>query len=530
LKCSEVRAFLTQASDRQEPIAPIPPSDLDYLGANGYLLRTTKDDHDKGLAEVTRISQVIEQANAERAETERVEGALGQDEKKEHAFTFHFEGKEAKKDQQEKVEAETSALSKDEAELAQMDATVNALIEEKSTIDRMVMYDGGYISLTGLGTVVLNDLNVRNYRVADEEFPEFMSEIKATYAELTTIAERASSYAFLVKRLIPDIEEVVDYTGEEAGELTQEVAEATSLMWGTAIGLAKLRGDAEQIGQRFTQAVNVVRQLDSTTPSLLMAAEIMTALTGQDVNALGSDLKNLEKELRRESVPKELSAGVAAAIMAGRRFDGTYPTDSFALFKQATNSYEAAAILAVMNVPFDGLNAKFQGFRSTFTSWGYTTSEDTEVASAFLAIGELEANEIEEKLKYIVEQLRNYLEYPLVAAAILASIPVFEAHEALDLMEKAVTLLSGYVSGLERSVLVALAVRMIHGVRNELVKKIDPTATITSTPIQFTYLPHPGLFLWFRPVIIAHSSYHATFSGMGGFHPAHSHGIGGFAG
>jgi hypothetical protein len=126
--------------------------------------------------------------------------------------------------------------------------------------------------------------------------------------------------------------------------------------------------------------------------------------------------------------------------------------------------------------------------------------------------------------------LRNYLEYPLVAAAILASIPVFEAHEALDLMEKAVTLLSGYVSGLERSVLVALAVRMIHGVRNELVKKVDPTATITSTPVQFTYFPYPGLFLWFRPVIIAHSSYHATFSGMGGFHPAHSHGIGGFAG
>jgi energy-converting hydrogenase Eha subunit A len=126
--------------------------------------------------------------------------------------------------------------------------------------------------------------------------------------------------------------------------------------------------------------------------------------------------------------------------------------------------------------------------------------------------------------------LRNYLEYPLVASAILASIPVFEVHETLDLMEKAVTLLSGYLSGLERSVLVALAVRMIHGVRNELVRKIDPTATITPTPIQFTYAPHPGLFVWFRPVIIAHASYHATFSGMGGFHPAHSHGVGGFVG
>jgi hypothetical protein len=530
LKCSEVRAFLSQVYDQQEPIVPIPPSDLDYLSSNGYVLRTAKEDHDKGLADITRISQLIEQANAERAEAERVEGALRQDQAKEHSFTFHFEGKEAKEELREKVEAETTTLSRDEAELAQLGANVNALIEEKSTIDRMVTYDSGYISLTGQGTVVLNDLNVRNYRVADEEFPEFASEIQATYVELRTIAERASSYASLIKRLVPDIEMIVDHKGEDAGELAQEAAEATSLMWATGIGLAKLRGDADQLGQRFVQAVNGVWSLDSTTQNKLMAAEIMTALAGQDINALESDLKNLEKELRRQSVPKELSAGIAAAIMAGRRYDGTYPTDSLAQFKQVTKSYEAAAILAAMNVPFDGLNAKFQEFRSTFTSWGYMTSEDTEVASAFLAIGELEANEVEEKLQYIVLQLRNYLEYPLVAAAILASIPVFEAHETLDLMEKAVTLLSGYIQGLERSVLVALAVRMIHGVRNELVKKIDPTATITSTPIQFTYAPHPGLFVWFRPVIIAHSSYHATFSGMGGFHPAHSHGVGGFMG
>jgi hypothetical protein len=73
-------------------------------------------------------------------------------------------------------------------------------------------------------------------------------------------------------------------------------------------------------------------------------------------------------------------------------------------------------------------------------------------------------------------------------------------------------------------------VRMVHGVRNELVKEIDSTAKIAETPVQFTYAPHPGLFFWYYPVIVAHSSYSAAFSGMGGFHPAHSHGIGGFAG
>src|SRR5438309_10688675 len=151
-----------------------------------------------------------------------------------------------------------------------------------------------------------------------------------------------------------------------------------------------------------------------------------------------------------------------------------------------------------MNVPIDGLSSKFQQFRSLFTSWGYMTSEDTEISSAFLGIGELNVGEVEEKLKYVIEQLQNYLQYPIVAAAILASIPVFESHEVLDLMEKAVTLLSGYNTGLERSELVTLAVRMIHGVRNELVKEIEPTARITETPVQFTYPSHPGLFIWYH--------------------------------
>ena len=216
--------------------------------------------------------------------------------------------------------------------------------------------------------------------------------------------------------------------------------------------------------------------------------------------------------------------------MAGRRYDETYPLSRFIQFIPQSPSYEAAAILAVMNISYGDLSPKFQSFKEMFTAWGYMASEDTEIASAFLAIGELNQSEVFEKLKYIVEQLQNYLAYPLVAAAILASIPVFESHEVLDLMEKAVTLLSGYARGLERSELVALAVRMIHGVRNELVKEIDPKAKIAETPVQFTYAWRPGFVGWYYPIIIAHSSYHSTFSGMGGFHPAHSHGVGGFAG
>jgi hypothetical protein len=531
LKCSSVRTFLSQINDR-EPIIHIPAADLDFLSANGYILRTTKEEYDKGVDEVAKLSQMIAQVDTESAEEKQADAALQLDERKEHSFEFHFEGMKEKDELRQKVQSETATVSREESELMSMEAKVNGFIQEKSIIDRMVAYDGGYVSLTGLGTVILNDLNVRNYRVADLEFPDFLTEIKATYAELRSIADAASSSVVFLKFRVADMLglEEDDASPSEGVGAGHPGARIPSLIWSVAIGLAKLQGDPGQIRERFARALDELRSFESTPPNKLMAAEIMTAASSQDVQDLASFLRSLDKQLRGQNVPKELSVGVAATIMAGRRFDGTYPMDRFSQFKQLTSSFEAASILADLNVPYDELSSKFEAFRSMFTSWGYTTSEDTEIASAYLAIGELGKDEVEEKLKYIVEQLMNYLQYPLVAAAILASIPVFEAHEVLDLMEKAVTLLTAYTAGLERSELVTLAVRMIHGVRNELVKEIDSTARITETPIQLTYPSHPGFFIWYGPVIIAHSYYHGTFSGLGGFHPAHSHGVGGFAG
>jgi hypothetical protein len=490
---------------------------LDYLSVNGYVLKTSKDDHDKEVDDVDRLSQMISQVNAEKAEEEQAEMALQKDERTEHSFLFHFEGKEKQQEIDERTQSETVTVTREESELSAMEANVNSLIQEKTMIDRMVPYDEGYLSLTGLGYLVLNDLSVRDYRVAEQELPDFLAEIKATYSELRSIADKATSYVNLLQPKIPKMDDA-------------DSPMASSLLWGTAIGLAKLQGDSIQIGGRFAQALDVLQNFDSTIPNKLMAAEIITAVSSQDVRGLEAVLKDIDQQLRNQGVPKELSVGVAATIMAGRRFDGSYPLDRFALFNRLTSSCEAAAVLTVMNVAYDGLSSEFDKFRSRFSSWGYMKSEDTEIASAFMAIGGLDVDEVDEKLKYIIEQLKNYLEYPLVAAAILASIPVFEAHEVLDLMEKAVILLSGYATALERSELVALAVRMIHGVRNELVKEIDPTAKITETPVQFTYPLYPGLFIWYHPVIIAHSYYHSKFSGMGGFHPAHSHGVGGFAG
>jgi hypothetical protein len=534
MKCSDVRAFLSSVISpppnyREDSglITSIPTADIDYLSANGYILRTTKVDYDKGVEAVAKLSQMTDQMSAKKREEQQAVAGLQEDEQKEHSFLFHFEGKNAKAELNQRVRDETAVVSREESELSALESSVNELIQKKSEIDRMRAYDDAYLSVTGLGTLVLSDLSVRNYRVADEEFPDFITEIKATYDELRSIGNKASSHVVRIKSEIPGLENQ-ENTGHD--ELGHPIVRAPSVLWSTAIGLGKLQGDANDIGNRFIQAFNGLQDFDSTAPNKLMAAEIMTWLSNQELQSLESTLTTLDQQLRGEGVPKELSAGVAATIMAGRRYDGTYPTDRFSQVKDLTSSQEARAILAVMNIPLSNLGPKFLQFRSTFASWGYMASEDTEIASAFLAIGELAVNEVDEKLKYIIEQLRNYLEYPLVAAAILASIPVFESHEVLDLMEKAVTLLSGYAAGLERPELVALAVRMIHGVRNEIVKKIDPTARIAQTPIQFNYPTHPAFFGWYYPVVVAHSSYHSTFSGMGGFHPAHSHGVGGFAG
>jgi hypothetical protein len=131
------------------------------------------------------------------------------------------------------------------------------------------------------------------------------------------------------------------------------------------------------------------------------------------------------------------------------------------------------------------------------------------------------------KMVIIVDALRNYLAYPLVAAAILTSIATLEANEILDLMEKAFSVLTSYAGGMQRSELVSLSVRMIHGIRNELVRQLDPTARINNTPIQFIHVPSPIFFPLRGPLILAHHSYFATYSGIGGYHPAHVHGFGG---
>ena len=146
--------------------------------------------------------------------------------------------------------------------------------------------------------------------------------------------------------------------------------------------------------------------------------------------------------------------------------------------------------------------------------------------------------------------IQNDLQYPLVAAAILTSMSTLEAAEVVDLMEKGASILGNYATGLGRSELISLAVRMVHGVNNELAKKLDPNARMSNTPVQFTHTQQQAMqstyggqnyygggyyggfpFFWYYfPLIIAHNSYYTTYNKITGSHEAHSHGVGGFWG
>src|SRR2546428_13362345 len=135
MKCTEVRIFLSQLYDRAEPITPVPPADLEYLSANGYVLMVTKDDYEKEANDVARLSQIITQIDTEKTRKEQAQAALQQDLRKEHSFVFHLEVKEKENELRKRIQEETAAVSSEESALISMEAKVNELIQTKSMID-----------------------------------------------------------------------------------------------------------------------------------------------------------------------------------------------------------------------------------------------------------------------------------------------------------------------------------------------------------------------------------------------------------
>lgn len=515
MQCSVVRIFFSQIAGKSISMQ-IPETDLAFLTTNGYILVMQKEQYDQALAEVANLTNLNEELAREEIEDRNAKALLEEDERKTHSIFFRFKSEEIQRAELEKAESQKKVAQKEEADVTEREAKIRTLLQKKSMIDRMVQYNGRYVSLTGLGVITLNDLNIRNYRVSENQFSEFIQERLATFSELRTIAHKGSYYASVLNNQFP---------GTELAEL-----------WSVSIGLGKLQGDPNQISERYLLALDMVQRFGSNLENKMMAAEIMTAsklnpsqaAINSDLPSLAESLAYLEDRARHEAhVPNELSVGVASTMLFARRYDGTFPLDKLVEFSKITSSSETAAILSVLDVSTDQISNKFMQFRSLFTFWGYEMSEDTDLASAYLAISDFTQEEVKDKMTIILSALRNYLEYPLVATAILTSIPTLEANETLDLMEKASTLLGNYAPSLERSELISLSVRMIHGIKNELVRQLDPTARIEVTPIQFTYVPSILFFRYRTPLILAHSYYHSTFSALGGAHPAHVHGFGG---
>ena len=110
--------------------------------------------------------------------------------------------KENKEAEREKVESDKNVVSKMEADIAERETKINELIHKKSKIDRMVPYDGKYLSLTGVGVMMLNDLIVRNYRVSDEEFSDFIEEIQTTFSELRSHSRKRLAITYLTLKLV----------------------------------------------------------------------------------------------------------------------------------------------------------------------------------------------------------------------------------------------------------------------------------------------------------------------------------------
>ncbi len=217
----------------------IPSPEMDFLVSKGYVSLIQKEDYDQEVTELSNLTQMnIDLSNA--LNTDRsAKDALEGEEKKTHSITFLFENKENKEAERNKVEDTKTLVSKMDADVSERQAKINELITKKSKIDRMVPYDGKYLSLTGIGIMMLNDLNVRNYRVSEEEFPDFIQEIQSTFGELKSIAERGNYHVANLKISFPEMD--------------------LSQLWSVSIGLAKIQGDPSQIGQRFLFAVDLLQ-------------------------------------------------------------------------------------------------------------------------------------------------------------------------------------------------------------------------------------------------------------------------------
>lgn len=467
MKCNDVMTFLSQVSSKSITFS-ISAEDLNFLVSSGYIESLSKDEYEKLAASVADLPKISGELEEARAKENLDEETLIRDQKRIHSIRFWFEGQEKKQADREKAQADQQVVSKDE-EIAKAESDeLQPLLQKKSMLDRQVPFGERYLSLTGAGVVLLHDLTIRNYRVGEKDVKSFIQETKATEIELKAMAERASYYYSGIKDAISDMYPYLPSSDEEEDEEDYRIKSKgveSSQLWAVSIGLAKLEGDPDKIKKNFLQILNTLRGVsDSNLDSKLLAAETLVAAgRAKDISQNINKLATTDRQIRQSAnVPEELSTGVTATLYCGANPDAS---TRFKEFSRITRSYTAAAVLSGSQESEESLGQKFDSFRSLFDSWGYSSSEDVDLAAAYLTVSPLSREDARNKMSVIIDAIKAEFEFPLVPAAILTSIQALSANEVLDLMEKAVTILQSQplTMGLSHSDLSNLAIRMIYG-------------------------------------------------------------------
>lgn len=500
--CKNVFDFLTQVSNRAVT-TPLAAADAQHLSDLGIVKILSSEQFRQLTEDVQTLDAVRAALAQELQERAQLAGTLSLDVHQTHSVLFHLHGKDKQTDELQQESRDRASFQTLESDLVQKEAAFNDLVAKRSLADTLSPYGDEYVGLTSVGVLELRNLGLRLYRFGDTDFDTYWNQWQRVGQELTGLALGGSNYF---------------------ARLAQNLSDADrSYLWAISIGLTKVQPDLDVGVPRFLEAYNGTASFSGNSENRLMASEIMFALARPVADQLPL-LSQLLPLVRNASVPSASALGVAAILLFGQRGDGTFATSNLEWFLHLTKSYEAAAMLAIYNAPVDQLASKFQSLRTMFGSWGYEPSEDVELSSAYLTVSELPVEGMSTKLSIIARGMSTYLQYPLVAASILSSVPTLEANETLNLVEQAYNIVGQRAVGLSQPELICLAVRMVHGIRNELVGTLDATAAAPAAPTGGVS-PYYGPRFFFLPVVVAHSTYFSTYSGIAGAHPAHVHGV-----
>lgn len=500
--CGVIAKYLGEIRD-QNVTTQVPEGDLTLLQQQNLILIFSSDQVQQLSQEVQRLEQARATIAQESGQRSQAANQVGVDTRRTHSILFHLEGADHQHSQLERLQQEQQALRSLDTDLAQRQQDFAQLLIKRAQLASLTPYGERQVALTTSGRVALRDLTVRLYRVSDQEFSAYWAQSQKIDTELLGIANQGALYERALAGSLKEVD--------------------PSYLWAVSIGMAKAPGSPQVRLEAFLSAYNALAPYSSNVENLLMATEILAMLPRPPAESVLL-VTQLRDAVKQSKVPDEAALGVATILLLGQRADGTLPLPALRDYLPITPSYEAAAMMAIVNRPEAEVVQRFRTVKSLFQSWGHSQSEDTELSSAYLAISELPLETVGPKMAIISHGLSGYLQYPLVGSAILASIPVLEANETLNLLEKAYEILGQRTGPLSQAEGICLAIRMVHGIDVRTVDELDSTQAVAQTP-GFTY-GTTAARLWV-PVYIAHGFYYSTWSGIGGPHPGHVHTWGG---